>query len=161
MENKNNSAAQLVFESFKSNLKRATKLLSELSDENLIQEIAPNKNTGHYLIGHLIAVHDNMLPLLGLGDSLYPDLVEVFIKNPDKSALEKPSIAQLRQQWKEVHALLLAKLESLTFEQLLEKHTAVSEADFVKEPHRNRLNVLLSRANHLSYHFGQLALLKK
>lgn len=161
MENKNNSAAQLVFESFKSNLKRATKLLNELSDEDLLQEVATFKNTGHYLLGHLIAVHDNMLPLLGLGDSLYPELVEVFIKNPDKSTLPKPSIAHLRTQWEEVHQELLTKLASLNPEQWFEKHTAVSEADFAKEPHRNRLNVLLSRANHLSYHFGQLALLKK
>jgi hypothetical protein len=30
-----------------------------------------------------------------------------------------------------------------------------------KEPHRNRLNVLLGRMNHLSFHRGQLILLTK
>ena len=32
--------------------------------------------------------------------------------------------------------------------------------DFIKEPHRNKLNVLLTRTTHLAYHAGQLALLK-
>lgn len=41
------------------------------------------------------------------------------------------------------------------------KHTAVSDEDFAKEPHRNRLNVLLSRTIHQSNHLGQLSLLKK
>ncbi len=43
----------------------------------------------------------------------------------------------------------------------LGKHTAVSEEDFIKEPHRNRLNVVIGRTNHLSHHLGQLTLLKR
>ena len=39
------------------------------------------------------------------------------------------------------------------------RHANISEADFPKEPHRNRLNVLLSRTSHLAYHRGQLVLL--
>ncbi len=157
----NEITSKIITDSFGNYIKRTTKMLDDMSDEQLAQEIAPAKNTGHYLLGHLIAVHDNMLPLMGLGESLYPELIEVFLKNPDKSGLEKPSIAQLRQQWTEVHDVLLAKLESLTIEQLLERHTSVSEEDFAKEPHRNKLNVLLSRTSHLAYHVGQLALLKK
>ena len=37
------------------------KLLSELNDEQLNTEIAPGKNTGTYLLGHLVAVSDGML----------------------------------------------------------------------------------------------------
>jgi DinB superfamily len=156
----NEITSKVIIDSFGNYIKRTSKMLDDMSDEQLAQEIAPAKNTGHYLLGHLIAVHDNMLSLLGLGESLYPELIEVFLKNPDKSGLEKPSIAQLRQQWTEVHTLLLAKLEALTFENLLEKHTSVSEEDFGKEPHRNKLNVLLSRTSHLAYHVGQIVLLK-
>lgn len=157
----NNLAVKIVFEGFKSTLKRASKLLNELTENDLLQEIVPTKNSGYYLLGHLIAIHDNMLPLLGLRDSLYPDLIDVFVKNPDKSELPKPSIAQLRLQWEEVHQLLIANLESLTDEQWFEKHTAVSDEDFATEPHRNRLNVVLSRSNHLSYHLGQIVFLRK
>ena len=34
----------------------------------------------------------------------------------------------------------------------------VSDEDFAREPHRNKLNVLISQTNHLSYHPGQLSL---
>ena len=37
---------------------------------------------------------------------------------------------------------------------------ATIEEDFIKEPHRNKLNIILTRTTHLSYHTGQLALLK-
>jgi hypothetical protein len=37
----------------------------------------------------------------------------------------------------------------------------VSEADFLLEPHRNKLNVLLSRASHENYHRGQLVFLNE
>jgi len=151
---------QIVLEGFKSNLKKATKLLNELSDKDLLQEIVIFKNTGHYVFGHLNAVHDNMISLLGLGESLYPELAEVFIKNPDKADLQKPSIVQLRIQWDEINLALVEKLESLTTAQWFAKHTAVSDEDFAKEPQRNRLSVVISRGNHLAYHVGQLVLLK-
>ena len=56
-----------------------SKLLGALSDEQLSREIAPGKNTGTYLLGHLVAVSDAMLPLLGFGDRLFPALENVFI----------------------------------------------------------------------------------
>ena len=50
------------------------KLISSLSDEQLAKEISPGKNTGVYLLGHLIAVSDGILPLLGFGDRLFPEM---------------------------------------------------------------------------------------
>ena len=161
MQTQDEIIIKIVFDSFSNHIKRTSKLLEGFSDEQLQQEIAPVKNTGHYLFGHLTAVHDAMLPLLGFGKKLYPELEEVFIKNPDKSGIQKPGVAQIRRQWNEVHTLLLEKLAALTHDQWFEKHNAVSAEDFVNEPHRNRLNVVSSRTNHLAYHAGQLALLKK
>ena len=57
------------------------KLLSSLTGEQLSKEIAPGKNTGIYLVGHLIAVSDSMLPLLSFGEKLFPQLENIFIKN--------------------------------------------------------------------------------
>jgi hypothetical protein len=74
------------------------KLISSLTDEQLAKEIAPGKNTGVYLLGHLIAVSDGMLPLLGFGDRLFPEMEEVFLKNPDKSGRAFPSVTELKQQ---------------------------------------------------------------
>lgn len=163
MENnsQNDLAIKIVFDAFKSNLKRASELLHELTDEQLSQEIAPSKNSGHYIFGHLTAIHDNMISLLGFGNSNYPELEEIFVKNRDKSGLPKTDIVDLRKYWNEIHQFLLQKLESLTPEQWFEKNTEVSEEHLEKRPHRNRLNVVLSKSTHLAYHLGQLVLLKK
>ena len=59
-------------------------MLDTLSDEHLAAETAPGANRGIYLLGHLAAVSDGLLPLLGFGEKLYPQLEEVFLTNPDK-----------------------------------------------------------------------------
>jgi hypothetical protein len=66
----------------------------------------------------------------------------------------------LRDTWQEVNKKLSQKFSELSFDQWLQKHTAVSEEDFAKEPHRNKLNLLLNRTGHVAYHLGQLAFLK-
>ncbi len=152
---------KITIYSFSNQVNSTNKTLDSLSDEQLALEIAPGKNSGIYLLGHLTAVHDFLLPLLGFGDKLFPELFEVFIKNSDKSGLVKPTAQQLRKQWSEVNAILLSKISALSVDDLFAKHTSVSEEDFVKEPHRNRLNVIMSRISHLAYHSGQMALLKK
>ncbi|HEY4156392.1 MAG TPA: DinB family protein [Puia sp.] len=140
---------------------RAGKLFESLTDEQLREQVAPNRNTAVYLLGHLIAVHDGILPLLGFRDKLYPSLEEVFIKNPDRSGLEKPPIPVLRQYWKDVHNILAQHFDKLNTEEWLQKHNSISAEDFAREPHRNRLNVLVNRTNHLASHYGQLIFLKK
>ena len=139
---------------------RLLKLIDSLPEERLHDEIAPGKNTGVYILGHLIAVHDNMLPVLGLGDRLYPHLDEIFLQNPEKSGLPKPSLTELKANLAAVNERLSAGFATLSPAQWLDRHTAVSQEDFEKEPHRNKLNLLLNRTGHLAYHLGQLILLK-
>jgi hypothetical protein len=142
-------------------VKRASKIFDGYSDEELLQPIAAGKNRVVYLLGHLTAVHDRMLPLLGLGERQYPQLDDLFISNPDNAATALPPIQELRSHWTAISALLMEKLGAWTPGEWLERHTAVSAEDFAKEPHRNKLNIVLNRTGHLSYHLGQLALLKK
>lgn len=152
---------KMAFENWNSRLKTATELFDKLTDEQLMSEIAPGKNRGIYLMGHLAAVHDRLLPLFGLGDRLFLQLDEAFISNPDKSKPLPGSIGEIREYWKTINATLTSHFEKMTADDWLKKHTSVSDEDFAKEPHRNKLNVLLNRTNHLSYHTGQAALLKK
>ncbi len=144
-------------------LGRATKLFDSLSDEQLRTEIFPGKNRPIYLLGHLIAVNDAMFSQLRLGEANFPAYVDQFVKNPDHTVpdSELPSVATLRQDWKTVHAQLAARFAELTPAQWLERHATVSEEDFAKEPHRNRLAILLSRTSHIAYHLGQLVLRAK
>ncbi len=136
------------------------KLLSSLPDEQLAKEIAPGRNTGHYLVGHLIAVTDAMLPILGFGERVFPYLENVFLKNPDKSGLQKTPLPELRENLKVINEKLNEHIRSASAAEWFTRHMAVKEEDFAKEPHRNKLNVLINRANHMSYHLGQLALLQ-
>ena len=139
---------------------RVSKLFDELSDEQLAGETAPGRNTGIYLLGHLLAVTDGMLPLLGFGEKLYPQLEKIFLTSPDKSGLETPSVQELKKYWKEVNAKLSAGIAATTPDEWFMKHAAVSAEDFAREPFRNKLNVLINRTNHQSYHLGQIIYLK-
>jgi hypothetical protein len=138
---------------------RVKKLLDTLTDEQLMSETAPGRNRGVYLIGHLITVSDGLLPLLGFGDRLYPQLEEVFLKQPDRSGLEMPTLQHLKKYWDDVHNKLAGHFSTMKSDDWFTRHTAVSEADFAKEPHRNKLNIVINRSNHTSYHLGQLVYL--
>ncbi len=142
---------------WKSNVERAGQFFSSLTEEQLSQEIAPGRNRLLYLWGHLAAVNDAMLPLLGFGDRLHPELDAMFLNNPDR-AVKTVSATELKRIWEEGTRKLDAAFAALTAEQWLQRHTAVSEADFAREPHRNRFAILLSRAGHIAYHLGQTAL---
>jgi hypothetical protein len=146
---------------WKGNLERADKLFLGLSPEQLGREIAPGKNRLIYLWGHLTAVHDRMLPLLEFGPRLFPEFDTPFITNPDRATPHLPSSEEVRKAWSEVNAKLSAGFAKLTPAEWLQRHTAVTEAEFAKEPHRNRFAILLSRTNHLSYHLGQAVLATK
>lgn len=113
-----------------------------------------------YLVGHLVATHDRMIPLLGLGERLHPELDDVYIANADKVLADPLSPAELRSAWSTVNDKLTAALERFTLEEWLQKHTAVSDEEFVKDPARNRLAIVMSRTNHASYHSGQAVLAK-
>jgi hypothetical protein len=156
----NQILVKMILDRWNASVKNCDQLLNTLSDDQLQQEIALGKNRGIYLLGHLIAVHDDMLALLNLGDKKYPALNKIFIEAPDKTIVELPSIQELRLIWAHQNEELKQKFESLTADNWFEKHTAVSEGDFAVEPHRNKLNIILTRTTHLAYHTGQLILLK-
>ncbi len=161
MEAQKQLIVKSVLDAWSSRIEAADKLFSDLSDEELAQEIAPGRNRGIYLLGHLTAVHDKMLPLLNFESQVYPNLDEPFLTKADKTVSEIPSTKELRENWKNINSRLATHFNKLSPDEWFQKHTSVSEEDFVKEPHRNRINVLVGRTNHLQYHIGQVALLKK
>ena len=161
MQNQSDFIVKLIVDAWLGQVSRVNQLLQEMNDEQLQQEIAPGKNSGLYLIGHLAAIHDAILPLLNLGQKLHPELEDIFVKSPDKSGLEKPAVKQIRQYWKEINDELESHFKNMRTDEWLQRHESISAADFVNQPHRNKLNVLLNRTNHLSNHLGQLLLLKK
>ena len=150
---------KMLFDRWNASITSFDTLLNSLSDETLQREIAPGKNRGIYVLGHVIAVHDDMLRLLDLGDMMYPELNEPFLKLPDRATDQLPTVATLRDYWTRQCDVLKQRFDNLKGDDWFEKHTAVSAEDFAKEPHRNKLNIILTRTTHLAYHTGQLRLL--
>jgi hypothetical protein len=155
------SIVKSAVHAWKQQLERADKLFSGLSEQQLLTEVAPGKNRLIYLWGHLTAVHDAMLPLLGLGQRLHPELDATFISGADRTAADLPVASELKRLWDEVSDRLLAGFNSYTPADWASRHSVVSEEDFAANPLRNRLAILLSRTSHVAYHLGQAQLALK
>jgi hypothetical protein len=78
MENEGSHLA-LGLKVWRVQIERADKLFGSLSSEEVLREIAPGRNRLLYLWGHLTAIHDAMLPLLGLGERLHPEFDAAFV----------------------------------------------------------------------------------
>lgn len=140
--------------------KQVTAFFNKYDDSVYMKEVAPGRSRAIYLLGHLVAVSDALLPMFGLGDKLYPELEPLFIRTPDRSVADIPTVAELKQKWKKVNTVLSTHFNAMSAAQWMDRHMSVSPEDFAKEPTRNKLNVLLSRTTHQGYHMGQLNLLQ-
>jgi hypothetical protein len=147
-----------VLNSWKSVNHRYSEVISQISEEDLKKEIAPGRNRVLYIVGHVTATNDRLFTLLGIGERKYRDLDSVYIDQPDGAADVPIVPSALKAASEDVAWWLTEALERLRPENWLEKHTAVSDEDFAKDPSRNRLAVVLSRTNHMSYHLGQIML---
>ena len=150
---------KMALDAWRGQANATNSLFNKLSDEQLMQEVSPGRNRGIYLLGHLTAVHDMMFPVLRFGESVYPELHQIFVHSPDRAVTDLPPIEELRAKWAAVNEKLTWHFESLPTDEWFTRHASISPEDFAKEPHRNRLNVVLVRTLHLSNHRGQLALL--
>jgi len=141
-------------------ISRLEKMVSSLSGEALQSEVAPGRNRVYYILGHLTVHHDLLLPMLGIGERLHPELDAFFISNPDRSLPDKYAGAELRQMFTEVNAKVTRGIQAMSPADLLKRHAAVSEEDFAREPLRNRLAVFEIRTSHAMYHAGQIRLVE-
>src|SRR3954467_5642563 len=90
--------AKTTINSWKLAVGRLDHMFSSLSDEELRTEVAPGRSRVLYLLGHLTAVHDRILPLLGFGERLHPELDEAFISKPDGEPADRASAGDLRRE---------------------------------------------------------------
>ncbi|MGB2665654.1 MAG: hypothetical protein WAK48_16755 [Candidatus Acidiferrum sp.] len=82
----------------------------------------------------------------------------MFISKPDQSVQVTVSVQSLKTAWQEINQKLWDGFSQFSASDWAQRHTAVSEEDFEREPHRNRFTVLLGRTVHLAYHVGQATL---
>jgi hypothetical protein len=139
---------------------QTTNLIDSLGEWAMDTEIAPGRNKVVYIIGHLLVVHDKLIEGMELGERSFTDLDTLFLgaQQPDS---EYPETTWIKENWYTLNEFLNKKFSGMTVADWLSKHAYVSAEDFALQPDRNKLNLLLSRTNHLSSHNGQLVLVKK
>ena len=158
-----NSEQKLVdasLRAWKFNADRIEKFFDGLSDEQLQQEVAPRRNRLIYLWGHLAAANDGLFPLLRIGPKLHPELDAMFLAVPDRTAPALLPASELKRISREIEDALWTAFSKWSASEWLEKNSAVSDAEFVNEPHRNRYSGMLSRNSHMAFHYGQMILAK-
>jgi len=91
---------------WRSNVDRAGKLFGNLSKEQLLQAVSPGKNRLIYLWGHLTAFNDALIPLLGFGPRIHPELDLMFVSNPDRTVPTILLREDLKIIWQETSEIL-------------------------------------------------------
>jgi uncharacterized damage-inducible protein DinB len=159
MSTKEELFIKMALASWQSNQQAINKIIAGLSEEEMNKPIMPGKNTPTWIIGHLAVVNDGMFPILGLGEKTKPEYEKALL-HPE-GTVTPPPLSDILQFWNDSNARINEKMAALSTDEWFNRHTQVSEEDFAKEPHRNKLNVLLNRSNHMSHHRGQLVLVAK
>lgn len=159
MKTKEEITIQMILSAWQNGVKNIDKTLSALSDEDMKAEVKTGKNKASWIVGHLAAVNDSLFGILELGEKVNPNYEQYF--NKRDNGIKEPSPSEIRKYWSDTSTLLNKTIADLTLNEWFQKHALVSPEDFAKEPHRNKLNVLISRTSHLWHHNGQLVLLVK
>jgi hypothetical protein len=137
----------------------ATQLFDKLAT-SWDKEISPGRNKVSYIVGHLTAYNDRMIEALDLGERQYPELDENYIEQPQKEGMNYADYKEAKEKWLAINEYLSNKFKAMSVEDWLSKHHYVSTEDFAKEPHRDKLAILVSRLGHVYMHLGQLRLIK-
>ena len=140
--------------------KRIQKVFASMEGPNFERPIIPGGNSPSWILGHLVDTDDALLEILGIGPRLYPDLAKIYHDDPSTNQNGHLDSGELQKCWKAILARMDEVTKGWTENEWLGRHTLVSEEDFKKEPHRNKLNVMLSRVTHKASHLGQIAMMK-
>jgi uncharacterized damage-inducible protein DinB len=139
---------------------RMQKVLDSVDDTRFSKPIAEGANSPSWILGHLVDTDDALLELFGIRERLFPDLKKIYHHERGTNQTGHLDKGELIKRFKAVSAELDKAFKSWSESDWLGRHNAVSEEDFKKEPHRNKLNVMLSRVAHKASHLGQVAMMK-
>jgi uncharacterized damage-inducible protein DinB len=141
--------------------RRMQKAFETISDENFNKPIVNGGNSPSWLLGHLADTDDALLELFGIRSRMFPELAKIYHHERGANQTGHLSKEELNTKWKAIVAELDRTFKSMSESDWHGRHMAVSEEDFKKEPHRNKLNVMLSRVTHKASHLGQIDMQKK
>src|SRR5260370_7724712 len=118
--------SQTVLNSWKSVNRGVRELIAQLSEEQIQGEIAPGRNRALYIVGHLTAVSDRMLPLLGISERRFPNLDSVYLEHPDRTEEDPLAPTELKAAWQDLATRLTDALQAFTPHEALQKQTPLS-----------------------------------
>jgi hypothetical protein len=129
--------------------------LRDFSDEEARQRIEGNSNCMLWLFAHLTAARCSLAGMLGVRkDVAWREYFGKGSKGDDFARY--PTLAEVRQVWREITPLLVQGLETASDEQL----SATPPRDF-PIPDKTMRGAILFLAYHESYHVGQMSYLRK
>ena len=138
--------------------RRMQKVIDTIKEEDFHRPIVAGSNSPSWLLGHLADTDDALLELFGIRSRIFPELAKVYHHERGTNQSGHLSKEELSKKWNEVLSELDRTFKSMSEADWHARHMAVSEEDFKKEPHRNKLNVMLSRVGHKASHLGQIAM---
>ena len=141
--------------------RRMQKVFETITEDDFHKPIVPGGNSPSWLLGHLADTDDTLLELFGIRSRMFPELIKIYHHERGTNQSGHLSKEELATKWKQIVTELDRTFKSMTESDWLSRHMIVSEEDFKKEPHRNKLNVMLSRVTHKASHLGQIALQAK
>ena len=132
--------------------------LKALTDEELAHSIIEGRNSGVFVLGHLVASDDTLTEYLGAGPMLYPELQRFAQSSIIIPVSECPPASELRTMWKAVCDKNDLALAHMRDDDLDQPHAMIEgnvEDDYFKTKER----VITNWIFHQLHHAGQLALL--
>lgn len=143
---------------------RVTHSVFKLTVEGLTQEDSliqpqPAGNCLNWVVGHLLCVYDQLLPLLGQASVMQPGALKRYERGsaPIKSASETMELSYLLSSIEEAVARVDAGLQGLS-EETLDSPAPFSPGGNPNETVRSLVNVFLF---HQAYHTGQAGFLRR
>jgi uncharacterized damage-inducible protein DinB len=134
------------------------KVIETITPENYHLPIVAGGNSPSWVLGHLVDTEDRLLELFGISKRLFPELSTIYHHERGANQTGHLTREELMKKWKTISVELDRAFNSWSESEWLGRHTAVNEADFAKEPHRNKLNVMLNRVSHKASHLGQISM---
>lgn len=133
--------------------------LDQIGHGGLKKEIAPGKNHGVFLLGHILTSEDSISLFLGKGELLYPEYNLIFTSGSKLQPADKyPSTELLREQLNKVFQRNTNLYSEMSDSELNEPHSLLKgkmEDDFFK----TKEGVITKFLAHQLHHTGQLSIL--
>lgn len=145
---------KMILSQWRLAIQRLSATIDELTNEQLEKQVADGRNTGVWILTHVITANEIILKVTCFGETKHEALAEQLTNG------NLADTDELRTTWNEIKERINAIIDNVSIEKWLQINTAVSQDDFAKDSSRNNLLILFSRLLHMMYHAGQLGLLK-